>query len=1034
MPQETIKEYIGAINAQLRTGAAGEHAYRPALQRLLEALLPGHTVVNEPARVRCGAPDLLIADRRTGQPAGYVECKDLDDGDLDGKGKNHDQFARYRGALGCVIFTDYLDFHLYATGELRLCARVAAKMDDRVLPVAEGAAAFLELVACVRDAPRAAITTPGALAAVMAGKARLLAAAVHDALQEDAARGQRDGYAGHYLRSVYSATRQELVHDLSEEAFADLYAQTITYGLFAARLHDDTPERFSRLEAAQRIPMANPFLRRAFQDIAGFDLDPRIAWVVDDLVGAFALADMRTIMAGYAALRGDADPLMHFYEDFLAAYNPQLRKARGVWYTPAPVVRFIVRAVDDLLAARFGLRDGLADESETTRPVKNPNTGAVSQVTVHRVQLLDPAVGTGTFLAEAVRRIHGHFGGAPEGLWRDYAARHLLPRLMGFELLMASHAVAHVKLDAVLAATGYQLGEGDRLNLFLTNALEPYAVNQRTTIPWLSEEGEAANRAKLECPVMVMLGNPPYNGASTNKGRWILDLLKDYKLEPGGKVPLDEKNPKWLNDDYVKFIRLGQYYLEQTGEGILAFINPHGFLDNPTFRGMRWQLLRAFDVIYTLDLHGNTRKKERMPDGGEDENVFDIMQGVSINLFVKDGSKKGELAAVYHHDLWGSRAEKYDCLERMELSQIGWELITPQPPFYFFRAKNFSLEGAYRTECFGVTELFKENSVGVVTTKDSFLICDSQEEVHARITDLINLPEVEFRDRYGLKDTRDWSWARARADVGKEVDREKIQKYDYRQFISKYVYYTGKTCGIAARPRFQLMRNMFRDNVGLVFMRRQSQQGPFSGVFICSSIMDLHFIGDQGYLAPLYLYSEDYSSREANMDAALLAKLGEAAGRAVTPGEAFDYVYGALHDGAYLARYAELLKVDFPRVPYPRGGEDFEAQRARGAYLRRLHLMEGAEQWELESALRGEGETVVETPTWRDGRVYINEAQYFSHVRREVWEFYIGGYQPAQKWLKDRRGERLGFDGVQMYRRVLHALGETERLVNGGQV
>lgn len=1033
MPQEMIKEYIGAINEQLRTGAAGEHAYRPALQRLLEALLPGHTVVNEPARVRCGAPDLLIADRRTGQPAGYVECKDLDDGDLDGQGKNRDQFARYRGALGCVIFTDYLDFHLYAAGELRLCARVAAKMDDRVQPVAEGAAAFLELVAWVRDAPRAAITTPGALAAVMAGKARLLAAAVHDALREDAARGQRDGYAGHYLRSVYSATRQELVHDLSEAAFADLYAQTITYGLFAARLHDDTPERFSRLEAAQRIPMANPFLRRAFQDIAGFDLDPRIAWVVDDLVGAFALADMRTIMAGYAALRGDADPLMHFYEDFLAAYNPQLRKARGVWYTPAPVVRFIVRAVDDLLAARFGLRDGLADASETTRPVKNPLTGAVRQVTVHRVQLLDPAVGTGTFLAEAVRRIHGHFAGALEGLWRDYAARHLLPRLMGFELLMASHAVAHVKLDAVLAATGYQLGEGDRLNLFLTNALEPYAVSQRATIPWLSEEGAAANRAKLQCPVMVMLGNPPYNGASTNKGRWILGLLKDYKLEPGGKVPLDEKNPKWLNDDYVKFIRLGQYYLEQTGEGILAFINPHGFLDNPTFRGMRWQLLRAFDVIYTLDLHGNTRKKERMPNGEEDENVFDIMQGVSINLFVKDGSKKGELAAVYHHDLLGGREMKYAALDQLSLGSIPWESVEPVAPIYSMKPSDITLDRGYRQESFGVTELFRESSVGVVTTKDRFLVCRSREEAKKRITDLISLPEDEFRQKYGVKDTRDWSWVSARADVGKAVEEEKIVRYDYRHFISKYVYYTGKTCGIAAWPRFQLMRNMFRDNVAFLTTRR-NRGGRGSYVFCARGVVDGAVLEDATYVFPLYLYSEDYSRREANMDAALLAKLGEAAGRAVTPGEAFDYVYGALHDGAYLARYAELLKVDFPRVPYPRGGEDFEAQRARGAYLRGLHLMEGAEQWELESALRGEGETVVEAPAWRDGRVYINEAQYFSHVRREVWEFYIGGYQPAQKWLKDRRGERLGFDGVQMYRRVLHALGETERLVNGGHV
>lgn len=1031
--EEALRIYIAAVDAQLRTGVAGEHSYRPALHSLLEELLPGFTVINEPARVACGAPDFLIAEARTGAPVAYVECKDIGDADLAGEGKNREQFTRYSTSLGCVIFTDYLDFRLYLDGVLRLqaCVGVVAGGRLRCLGAEEDVAAFTALIDLVRAAPRTPIADPGRLAAVMASKARLLAAAVQGVLAEDVDKDIEEGYSGHYLRSVYASTRQELLHDLSEAGFADLYAQTITYGLFAARLHGGDSEHFGRLEAAQRIPRANPFLRRAFQDIAGFDLDPRVAWIVDDLAGSFALADMGRIMADYTEQRGiDTDPLMHFYEDFLAAYDPRLRKARGVWYTPAPVVRFIVRAVDSLLRSRFRLPDGLADCSQAIRQVKNPHTGEICEESLHRVQLLDPAVGTGTFLAEVVRQIYARFEGRPAELWRDYAAHHLLPRLMGFELLMASYAVAHLKLDLALAATGYQLAGSDRLNVFLTNSLEPYSVGQRAAIPWLSEEGLAANTAKLRRPVMVMLGNPPYNGASTNKGAWILHLLSDYKKEPGGRDNLDEKNPKWLNDDYVKFIRLGQHHVERTGEGILAFINPHGFLDNPTFRGMRWQLLKSFDAIYVVNLHGNLRKKERGPDGSRDENVFDIIQGVSINILVRDGSKRGEFAMVYYHSVMGSRKIKYDFLERTSLDSIEWESVKLLPPFYSFVPKNAKLEFEYRQDSFGVGELFLENNVGVVTTKDRFLVCESREEVRARVTDLIQLTESAFRQKYKLKDSRDWSWAHARADVGECLDPKKIVEYDYRHFTSKYLYYTGKTSGLLGRPRARVMRHMIKNNVGLITTRR-NRGGRGGFVFCTNKIVDGAVLEDATYLFPLYLYSEDYSSREANLDAAILARLSERAGRVLTPQEVFDYVYGALHDGAYLKRFLELLKVDFPRVPYPRDASAFEAARARGERLRCLHLLEGAERWAIESDLRGEGNMVVDAPRWAQGRVYINAAQYFDNVRREVWEFYIGGYQPAQKWLKDRRGERLGFDGVQLYRRVLHALDQTERMLGG---
>jgi predicted helicase len=339
----------------------------------------------------------------------------------------------------------------------------------------------------------------------------------------------------------------------------------------------------------------------------------------------------------------DHDPIVHFYETFLAEYDPALRKSRGVWYTPQPVVQFIVKAVDDILKQDFGLSQGLADTSKVKlkQYVKQGNeTLTEEEKEYHRVQILDPATGTGTFLAEVVQNIYQNFKNQ-QGMWQSYAAEHLLPRINGFEILMASYAMAHLKLDMLLQQTGYaSTGSANtpnqRLRIYLTNSLEE--AQAKTEIPfakWLSDEANEASRIKQDVPVMVVLGNPPYSGESQNKSEWIMRLMKDYKKEPNTNLPLQERNPKWINDDYVKFIRYGQHFIEKNGEGILAFINNHSFLDNPTFRGMRYNLLKTFDKIYILDLHGNAKKKETALDGSKDENVFDIQQGVSINIFVK---------------------------------------------------------------------------------------------------------------------------------------------------------------------------------------------------------------------------------------------------------------------------------------------------------------------------------------------------------------------------------------------------------------
>lgn len=608
-----IREYIKALNLQFRTGVAREHAYRPALHQLLSSLMPYAVVTNEPARVACGSPDYIITDKKTSLPIAFFEAKDIDDPDLDGRKMHKEQFSRYKNSLDTIVFTDYLDFHLYERGEWVENVRIGEVCGDKIKFVIENEDKFIELVAHIGNSHPQKISSASKLATIMASKARLLAETIKKSFAEE-----NNSYDNRQMQGQYEAFRKFLIHDLSTDAFSDIYAQTIAYGMFAARLHDTTPESFSRIEAANLIPKSNPFLRQVFQSIAGFDIDDRLSWIVDDLVATFQSTDLTKIMGAYSKNGIHNDPLIHFYEDFLAAYNPQLRKAKGVWYTPQPIVQFIVKSIDEILQKEFHLPMGLADSSKVKCDIVNDQySGKKGEAKTlskefHRVQVLDPATGTGTFLAEVIRQIYSKFGNM-KGMWQGYVEDNLLPRLNGFEILMASYAVAHLKLDMLLSNTGYNHVKDSRFKVFLTNSLEECDPDTGTLFStWLSDEATEANYIKRDCPVMVMLGNPPYSGESSNKGSWVTHLIEDYKMEPGGHIKLQERNPKWINDDYVKFLRIAQEYVDRTGSGIVAYINNNGFLDNPTFRGMRWSLLQSFDKIYVLNLHGNTKKRRHL--------------------------------------------------------------------------------------------------------------------------------------------------------------------------------------------------------------------------------------------------------------------------------------------------------------------------------------------------------------------------------------------------------------------------------------
>ena len=1028
--QEAIKTYIAELNKLYATGVAREHAYRVPLQNLMTALLPkGYTIVNEPARIACGAPDYIILHGDV--PMAFMEAKDLDDRDLDGNREHREQFERYKNSLNSIVFTDYLDFHLYIGGEFQDAVRLAEIRGNKIVVNEANEEPFLQMVSRLVNSKPQEITSPVKLAKVMASKARMLAQVIEKALDNDP-----DGITE--LAQQMKVFKDLLIHDLNNKTFADIYAQTIAYVLFSARLNDPTPEDFSRMEANTLIPKSNPFLRKIFNDIAGFNIDGRIEWIVDDLVEAFRVTDMDTVMKDFGEATKRNDPMMHFYEDFLGQYDPQTKAQRGVYYTPQPVVDFIVRAVDDILKRDFNLPMGLADNSMIDHEVANDQYSGKKgesktlKKRMHRVQILDPATGTGTFLATVIRQIHANMEGQ-WGAWGSYVEQHLLPRLNGFELMMASYTIAHLKLNMVLRETGFTQQSDKRLRIYLTNSLEEHNADTGTLFSAaISQESNEASHIKRDCPVMVMIGNPPYSVSSSNNSDYILRLLNDYKKD------LNERNIQPLSDDYIKFIRLGQEYISRTGEGILAFICNNTFLDGIIHRQMRKELTRTFDKIYILDLHGNSRKKETALDGSKDENVFDIMQGVSINIFVKKPNDNNEhKCQVFHFDLLESREEKYEFLQGHNLEEIGWSRLHPEEPYQFFVPKDFSLQEEYE-KGFRLDELFINNVSGIKTSNDKLNVKETKQDIEELINGALTLSEEEFRTKFNAgKDTRDWSVRRALDDVRENKNTLIIATYCYRPFDNKFIVYTGRTNGIVAWPRFRSLRAMLSPLNFALCTIRINRDYNFA-ILVTNHITDKTLLSskDDINLFPLYNYNlgeaesifEKNETLVPNFNAKIVTTIESSIKEEVSPLELFDYIYAVLHSPSYRAKYKEFLKIDFPRIPYPENAEEYHRLAAIGEQLRKLHLMEDVPPTK-HAQFNTPGSNMVDKPEYKGGSVWINKEQCFDGVPETVWNFYIGGYQPAQKWLKDRKGRTLTFDDIAHYRKIITVLLETDRLM-----
>lgn len=902
---------------------------------------------------------------------------------------------------------------------------------------------------------RETVRTSRELATSLAKLADVIRNSVNEVLRIETEKGE--------LRKLYKAFQEALIHDLTEDDFADMYAQTIAYGLLSARI-SRTSGALVADNLSDLIPNTNPFLKelmQTFLTVGGrkskIDFDEL---GINEVVELLRNANMEEVLKDFGAKNPNEDPVIHFYELFLKEYDPEKRMKRGVFYTPRPVVSFIVRSVDEILRNEFGLADGLADTT-TWGEMRSRNKDLVIpdgvRETAPFVQILDPATGTGTFLVEVIDLIFKTMSekwkldrkseSEIRELWNEYVPRNLLPRLYGFELMMAPYSIAHMKIGLKLRETGYSFISSERAQIYLTNTLEEpkdFSDYLVTMAPALAHEAEAANRVKRHAAITVVVGNPPYSSALT-RNEWISTLIDDFK----GDI-VEKKSD--LNREEWKFLRYSLHCLQKSSIGVMGYIINNSFISAPTHRELRRYYLEQVSVLRILDLHGDSKKGEKSPDGSKDENVFDIQQGVCITL-----AKRGPITGaslLSQHDLFGLRESKYEKLAKSKSTPIPFSDLEPDAPFYLFYPRTLAGEEEYACG-WSLQSIFGNSNTGIQTKNDDLFADFTADSLAARMEDVLNNISSDTNticEKYNLKDSAGWTVSKL---FPLKFESTRIVPFLQKPFDERFIYYDAKALG---RARQSAMTHMLHENLGLL-ATRQVTRLPFNHIFVSATPIEektgSHDRTTQ--LFPLYLYPSEKEkafgalNRVPNFSTEFLKevsnKLGlefkhdyerarmESAAGAFDSEDVFTYAYAVLYSPTYRTRYAEFLKVDFPRLPLTTDFELFRELGSLGEGLIALHLLDGVDapqDWNLRtvgSTLYEIAEVAAGFPKYEDGKIFINKTAWFDGVAEEVWNFHIGGYQVCHKWLKDRKGRTLSDEDIARYGKITVALRETIRLM-----
>lgn len=1059
--------YIQDLQTNIEYG--GERSHYPSLKLLIEGLMIGINARIEEKGNQEGIPDFTI--RKNDRILGYIEAKDINI-DLS-KIEKTAQIKRYlESNIGYnLILTNYLEFRWYVDGECQKIAQLANFQADEIILV-DDLQPITELLQLFLDQKAKDINNYDDLAAQMAAYTKTVRNAIESALEIETNTAE--------LHQLKETLKRILILDTDNHSFADMYAQTIAYGLFTAKIgHAQNPAEFTfnHRNASIYISDRIPFLKGLFDIVIATDSVSKIHKSIENLVELLNTVDMSNILETFGRETRTEDPVIHFYETFLAAYQSSLRKSRGVYYTPEPVVNFIVRAVNDILVDErmFDLQDGFANR---------------------RVTILDPATGTGTFLYAVIKQIRDNVGKYGVDRWNSFLRdRNLLNRLFGFELLMTPYTIAHLKLGLLLGDLGYKFAQEERLKVYLTNALEE-GIKQAELIPGITEiiaeESSQAAKIKTEVSVTVVLGNPPYSVSSQNASKrkktinqeqkYLADIKYDgsiwqkiYKTGKVGKTITElthigellelykgrvrlagEKNIQPLDDDYIKFIRLAQYQIEKSSHncGIIGFITNHSYLNGLIHRGMREELLKYFDSLYIMDLHGNSLLKETTPEGNIDQNVFDIQQGVAILIAVREKSQPDygstayksrddvqEMAKVLYYDIWGSREEKYQFLDSASLDNVDWIELKPTAPNYFFAPKDFDLSTEYN-QGWKVTDIFPVNSSGIKTHRDHFVIDFDKQVLLNRLQDLLNSNNTpdEIEKMYNLKESGNYNLSKAR-QLLINVDIESlIYPILYRPFDERYIFFSEIFC---ERLRKEVMNTLKLSNLALILSRQQKEIG-FKHCLVTNTMGDGNTMSvnsrEYNYYFPLYTYPNTenkqtnlFIEKTPNLSPAFLETIKNKLGKIPTPEQILYYTYAIFHSPTYRSRYVEFLKIDFPRLPLTSHRKIFNSLIAKGEELVNLHLMKSETLNNLITTYQKIGDNQVRDVRYNSElqRVYINKQSYFTDIPQHIWEFKIGGYQVLEKWLKDRKTANriLSADEIIHYQKIVVALTETLRLM-----
>lgn len=1084
-------DYLKSVKEIHKGGHETEGSYYPSIQSLFEGFAEDEKGFADakalllPQQVDIGAPDLRIA--RGDRLVGYVEVKDprrvkalvsLPDPD-------RKRFEKYQNAENMnIVLTNTLEFELYQDGkkigETVFLANITA---SGIQKTTGGEEKLIDLLNRYFDFYLPEHYTPQKLAETLAKRARWLCDAVRDAREK----------GDQTLITFYEGFKKYLISTLEPDAFDDLMAQTIVFGLLASR-YKAPDGKFNRDSAWRYVPPTIGILKKLFIHISTEELPESMEWVLGNLADILTVADVPQMFKDFYAGEADEDPIFYFYQRFLRVYDPEKSEQLGVYYTPEPVVSYIVRSVNLLLVKNFDRPNGLADEKP--------------------VEVLDPAGGTLGFLSFTAKEMAKNYSN--QGSMKHWIKPRVLENLYGLEYMVAPYTLGHLKMSATLDELGAPMKPNERMKLYLTNTLEFHEMNQGQinlmdpVIKEISEEAMAAEKVKgRETPILVVIGNPPYHGHSANPSKqrqrveegeeyypaskkppivekggkyfldwdatekkidkwgyeisipivkttakkqkeveaytWIGRLIEDYKIHNGEWT---EEKTDWINDDYVKFLRFAQWKVEQFGEGIVGFITGHGYLDNPTFVGMRLSLMQSFNEIYVLDLHGNTRKGEVSPDGSRDDNVFDIKNGVAIVFLMK---KRGSVGCeVYHQDLWGLRQSadvddpntKYGWLRNHSIESTVWTRLDPLEPHYFFVPRDNTYYEDYR-DFVSLRDIFRLENNGVVTGRDNLTMSWAAGEMWNRVCDLASSEPDVAREKYDLsKDAINWQIARAQADLKADGPvKEHIYPILYRPFDIRFTYYTGNSNAFYVSPSNKVMPHMVdHENLGFLFARPMSSKYEFS-VLISSSIVDQCVVGNKSAgaglscIAPLYLYKPETKTKSSNLSQDLTKNLEEAYGEEPTPEQILYYVYAVLYSPVYREKFKVFLKSDFPKVPFTSDLATFEKMAELGEQLANLHLLKKISPNSRFEGKRKSDSLKIENIEWKEDRLYINPDQYFTSVPKEVWEYQIGGYQVLDKWLKERSNKKKrpdqslwvkdGLDEVTTFCKIIEALRQT---------